>query len=253
MLILLNLTDSTVQTVPSAAQLQSTPNEDMLVRLLRTTAATTTVEQLLDGGTLELLVLPKGQREGDNLIILGEVTRNTEAGAYQLPINALTDKVVELLKIGDGDPATDVASVLVEAWLRYTPATGSPVTSQAIPMTLVSAPNFEGAAPTAIPSADSMYLRYDAGGQTLSDADKTRVLTRIGAATAAQGSKADTAVQPAGLSSYATTSALTTGLAGKADLSGGKVPSSQLPSFVDDVLEAANFAALPGTGETGKI
>lgn len=35
--------------------------------------------------------------------------------------------------------------------------------------------------------------------------------------------------------------------------SGGLVPSSQLPSYVDDVIEAANFAALPGTGETGKI
>lgn len=33
----------------------------------------------------------------------------------------------------------------------------------------------------------------------------------------------------------------------------GKVPSSQLPSFVDDVIEAANFAALPATGEAGKI
>lgn len=33
----------------------------------------------------------------------------------------------------------------------------------------------------------------------------------------------------------------------------GKVPSSQLPSFVDDVIEAANFAALPETGEGGKI
>ena len=33
----------------------------------------------------------------------------------------------------------------------------------------------------------------------------------------------------------------------------GKVPSAQLPSFVDDVLEAANFAALPATGETSKI
>lgn len=40
----------------------------------------------------------------------------------------------------------------------------------------------------------------------------------------------------------------------KADLDGGgKVPSSQLPSYVDDVLEYANLAALPGTGETGKI
>lgn len=33
----------------------------------------------------------------------------------------------------------------------------------------------------------------------------------------------------------------------------GTVPSAQLPSFVDDVIEATNFAALPGTGETGKI
>jgi hypothetical protein len=35
--------------------------------------------------------------------------------------------------------------------------------------------------------------------------------------------------------------------------SSGLVPSSQLPSYVDDVIEAANFAALPGTGETSKI
>lgn len=42
-------------------------------------------------------------------------------------------------------------------------------------------------------------------------------------------------------------------LALKADLVAGKVPSSQLPSYVDDVIEVANFAALPITGETGKI
>lgn len=35
--------------------------------------------------------------------------------------------------------------------------------------------------------------------------------------------------------------------------SSGKVASAQLPSYVDDVVEAANFAALPGTGETSKI
>jgi len=33
----------------------------------------------------------------------------------------------------------------------------------------------------------------------------------------------------------------------------GKVPASQLPSYVDDILEYANYAALPGTGEGGKI
>lgn len=38
-----------------------------------------------------------------------------------------------------------------------------------------------------------------------------------------------------------------------ATLVNGTVPSSQLPSFVDDVLEAANYAALPATGEGGKL
>jgi hypothetical protein len=33
----------------------------------------------------------------------------------------------------------------------------------------------------------------------------------------------------------------------------GKVPAAQLPSFVDDVLEYANLAGFPATGETGKI
>jgi hypothetical protein len=39
----------------------------------------------------------------------------------------------------------------------------------------------------------------------------------------------------------------------KADLVDGKVPSSQLPSYVDDVVEVATFSALPATGEIGKI
>jgi hypothetical protein len=39
----------------------------------------------------------------------------------------------------------------------------------------------------------------------------------------------------------------------KADLVGGLVPQSQLPSYVDDVLEFANFASFPAIGEIGKI
>jgi hypothetical protein len=35
--------------------------------------------------------------------------------------------------------------------------------------------------------------------------------------------------------------------------SSGKVAAAQLPSYVDDVIEAANFAGLPAEGETGKI
>lgn len=35
--------------------------------------------------------------------------------------------------------------------------------------------------------------------------------------------------------------------------SDGKVPSAQLPSFVDDILEYTNLVGFPATGETGKI
>lgn len=42
-------------------------------------------------------------------------------------------------------------------------------------------------------------------------------------------------------------------LSSKADLVGGKVPASQLPAYVDDVLEFANLSAFPVTGETGII
>lgn len=44
-----------------------------------------------------------------------------------------------------------------------------------------------------------------------------------------------------------------TDISGKADLVGGKVPASQLPSYVDDVLEFANQAGFPSVGETSKL
>jgi len=42
-------------------------------------------------------------------------------------------------------------------------------------------------------------------------------------------------------------------LSTKADLVNGLIPSGQLPSYVDDVLEYANLAGLPATGEAAKI
>lgn len=42
-------------------------------------------------------------------------------------------------------------------------------------------------------------------------------------------------------------------LAGKADLVNGKVPSDQLPSYVDDVVEYADYDSFPEEGELGKI
>ncbi len=46
---------------------------------------------------------------------------------------------------------------------------------------------------------------------------------------------------------------ITDTLTTKADLVNGTVPAAQLPSYVDDVLEYANLAGFPQSGETGKI
>lgn len=46
---------------------------------------------------------------------------------------------------------------------------------------------------------------------------------------------------------------LAAAMAAKADLVDGVVPASQLPSYVDDVVEYANLAAFPATGESGKV
>jgi hypothetical protein len=42
-------------------------------------------------------------------------------------------------------------------------------------------------------------------------------------------------------------------LSTKADLVDGKIPSSQLPSYVDDILEYTNLAGFPATGSSGLI
>lgn len=85
-----------------------------------------------------------------------------------------------------------------------------------------------------------------------SDASKP-VSTLQAAADAAVQAAAIQRANHTGTQAQSTITNLVSDLAAKADLVGGLVPSAQLPSFVDDVLEAANFAALPGTGATEKI
>jgi len=46
---------------------------------------------------------------------------------------------------------------------------------------------------------------------------------------------------------------LSTLLSGKADLENGKIPASQLPSYVDDVKEYSSLSDFPATGESDKI
>lgn len=76
-------------------------------------------------------------------------------------------------------------------------------------------------------------------------------------ATAAQGAKADTALQSG--TAISNINGLQTALDGKqavgdyATLINGLIPSAQLPSYVDDILEFAALGNFPATGETGKI
>ena len=63
---------------------------------------------------------------------------------------------------------------------------------------------------------------------------------------------------PTSISGYGITNALTTSMLGAASGvaplgSDSKISATYLPSYVDDVIEAANYAALPGTGEASKI
>lgn len=92
------------------------------------------------------------------------------------------------------------------------------------------------------------------GGASLSDDDPAD----LGTADPGVGTEASRSDHVHDMPSAADVGAVDVALVGAPDGvaeldSGGKVPSAQLPSYVDDVVEAANFAALPGTGETGKI
>lgn len=101
--------------------------------------------------------------------------------------------------------------------------------------------------------------------QQIADAIAVETTARTAAdALKADKTYVDTTFAPASHSqAISTITGLQTALDGKIDesaagvslatLVAGKVPSGQLPSYVDDVIEVADFAALPGTGESGKI
>ena len=119
------------------------------------------------------------------------------------------------------------------------------------PRTLTSADITDFAAAVgaaAPPTTDASLLTSG----TLADA-------RLSAAVTASLAKADTASQPGHGHEVSDIDGLQSALDGKqpagsyATLVNGTVPADQLPSYVDDVIEAADFASLPATGESGKI
>ena len=128
-----------------------------------------------------------------------------------------------------------------------------------------------GKEPTITAGTTGQYYRGDKTFQTL---DKSAVglgnVDNTSDANKPISSATQTALDGKAASSHShaqsDVTGLTTALSGKQDTSAkgaangyasldasGLVPSTQLPSYVDDVIEAANLAALPATGETSKI
>lgn len=99
-------------------------------------------------------------------------------------------------------------------------------------------------------SHPASMITQDANNRFVTDAEKAAWNGKE--TTAGAQAKADTAETNAKNASILKTQR---GIAnGVAELdANGKIPSSQLPSYVDDVLEFASLASFPATGETGKI
>ena len=91
----------------------------------------------------------------------------------------------------------------------------------------------------------------------LADADARSAIQGINALIPADASTSDMLVKASELTAGLATKVNTSSVGsanGVAELdANGKVPSAQLPSYVDDVLEYASQSAFPATGETGKI
>lgn len=114
----------------------------------------------------------------------------------------------------------------------------------------------------ALDLVDAGAVRFDES-QTLNATQKNQARDNIGAGTGTY-SKPDNGIPKTDLASgvqasldkadSALMSSLLGAVNGVAQLdSTGKVPSSQLPSYVDDVIEANSKSAFPAVGETGKI
>jgi hypothetical protein len=95
---------------------------------------------------------------------------------------------------------------------------------------------------------NEVKVTADAGGAAPASTTVAGVSERATDAEALAMSATDLTITPGNIGAIR---GVANGLAGLDG--GGKVPSAQLPAFVDDVIEGANLAAFPGTGETGKI
>lgn len=205
--------------------------------------------------------------------ILGRAANSTGAPA---PIVAASDLQVMMRRAGallwsfltgsdvSNTPAGNIAATTVQAAINELDAEKQPLNAYLTAISALSpvADNimqFKGGTWVVRTPAqykiDLALVKADVGlgnVDNTSDANKP-VSTAQAAADAAVQAFAIQRGNHTGTQAQSTITNLVSDLALKADLVSGKVPAAQLPSYVDDVLEYANLAAFPGTGETGKL
>jgi len=171
--------------------------------------------------------------------------------------------------------------------LRGLPGTDAAVTTENIEAALGFAPVSPSALDTAIAALSSVYQTASQVASQIASALTTyatqswvstaisNAISSLGLgsasthpasdfATAAQGAKADTALQdpsafdPAGSAAAAAAASIPLTQKGAANGvatlgSDSRIPAAQLPSYMDLVEEFASFSALPATGATGTI
>lgn len=208
-------------------------------------AAMTAAQAARDGA-----IVAAGEAQGSATAAAGSATlavNSANAAAASQTAAAASASAAASSQSGASNSATSANTSATNAAASQTAALGSKNLAQAWATQLVTP--VEGGDYSAKYNAllAKSYADSIAGGPVYSVNGRTGSVTL----TAADVGLANVAnLSPANLP---LSTAATNAFALKADLVGGTVPASQLPSYVDDVLEYDNLSVFPSVGEKGKI
>ena len=242
-----------------------------------------TINNLTVNGTINSDLIPDGDETRDlgsaaakwndlylsgNTITLGTATISSTAGAINLPAGStIGGDTIAIGPIGDSDDVPEGSTNLYHTTARARAAISA---TDAGGDGSLAYNNTTGVITYTGPSAADVRAHFTAGtGISITSGAIASTITQFTTANARSAISVTDAGGEGSLSYNSSTGVITyTGpshsgfevtsaknaVNGYAGLDAtGKVASAQLPSYVDDVVEAANQAALPVTGETSKI
>ena len=170
---------------------------------------------------------------GYRIINVGNATELTD-GTNLSQLNAVEDAAIAA---GLAAQATADAAVVTAGEAVVSAAAAQDTADAAV----VTANGIAATAASALSTANAAVVTADAAA-----------VTAAGAVTTANAISA-TATSALAIANAAIPATEKGASEGVATLVSGKVPAGQLPTFVDDVVEYANLASLPVTGDSGKI